>query len=498
MSLSRSLPMMMLSTCIAAVVPKTTAFSNFAVKHLPAAARSICSRAPRSLVPLRGPPILRRFHSIPLQAAVAAAVSPGLTSPQDWIRKAVPGDGSCMFHAVAAGLDAGYSASDLRHAAASAVSEHAGAEFNGASLAQWIEWEAGVSPDVYAQQMAAGGSWGGQIELALLARAIGRDIAVYKEDDAAAGGYAVEHSFPASGTSGVGKEPIRVLFTGSHYDALLPRASASSSSSAAPGSSRSASTASARGEGGMYGGLSGDALVAAALKGGGARRYGQLVEGHPVPEGDKHTASVIWMHGLGDSGFGWAPVATQLNMPHIKFLYPTAAVLPVTLNMGMEMPSWFDLYSLDPKDEREDQEGILASAAYVMTLVENEVAKGVARNRIVLAGFSQGGAISYTAALRMTADQPLAGTFLIQTFMRLKTSPPAPLPYADTATPFLVGHGDADPVVLYEWGAKSVDKVLLTFNTSQGTQPFLFACEMTCVGYTRNRQIQCAALRNPA
>lgn len=60
-----------------------------------------------------------------------------------------------------------------------------------------------MSPDVYAQQMAAGGSWGGQIELALLARAIGRDIAVYKEDDAAAGGYAVEHSFPASGTSGV-------------------------------------------------------------------------------------------------------------------------------------------------------------------------------------------------------------------------------------------------------------------------------------------------------
>ena len=213
MSLSRSIPVMMLSTCLAAVVPKTAAFARFAV-HLPAVgpARTACSRAPRSLAPiLRGASILRRFHSIPLQAAVAAAVSKDVdspaskdpASPQDWIRKAIPGDGSCLFHAVAAGLDEGYSASDLRHAAASAVKEHAGAEFNGASLAQWIEWEAGLSPEVYAQHMATGGSWGGQIELALLARAIGRDIAVYKEDSAAAGGYEVEHSFPAGATSKV-------------------------------------------------------------------------------------------------------------------------------------------------------------------------------------------------------------------------------------------------------------------------------------------------------
>jgi len=241
-----------------------------------------------------------------------------------------------------------------------AVGKHAASEFNGATLAQWIEWESGLSPEQYAQRMALGGAWGGQIELALLARGIARDITVYKEDAAALSGFALEHTFPASSTPGVrpatlrppslhpprlpraagdpcsparprGPQlshgpPVRVVYNGAHYDALLPRGARTAVSAAAKGGGGGGG-----GEGGALGELSGAALVDAALKAGGARRYGQLVEGHPVPAEDEHTATVIFMHGLGDSGFGWAPVATQLAMPHVKFLFPTAPVLPPPL-----------------------------------------------------------------------------------------------------------------------------------------------------------------------
>jgi phospholipase/carboxylesterase len=86
-------------------------------------------------------------------------------------------------------------------------------------------------------------------------------------------------------------------------------------------------------------------------------------------------------------------------MPYVKFLFPTAPVQRVTLNMGMEMPAWFDINSLDPTDLKEDAEGILESAAYVMGLVQKEIENGIPPERIALVGFSQGGAISLTAGM---------------------------------------------------------------------------------------------------
>ena len=154
-----------------------------------------------------------------------------------------------------------------------------------------------------------------------------------------------------------------MLYNGVHYDALVR-----------PGGRAAAPTAMA--DGALYGGALGKSLTTAVLEKGFRYRFGQCVDGYPMPSKDKHTATVIWLHGLGDSGYGWSSVSEQLNMPWVKFLFPTAPVQRVTLNMGMEMPAWFDIKSLDPDDLAEDVQGMLESAAYVMGLVQKEMDNG--------------------------------------------------------------------------------------------------------------------------
>ncbi|EKX45995.1 hypothetical protein GUITHDRAFT_57831, partial [Guillardia theta CCMP2712] len=177
------------------------------------------------------------------------------------------------------------------------------------------------------------------------------------------------------------------------------------------------------------------------------------------PKGEQHTATVIFMHGLGDSGYGWAPVSEQLQMPWIKFMFPTAPAQPVSLNMGMEMPAWFDIYSLDPEDKKEDVEGMLESAKYVSDLIEKEIQKGIPPNRIVLGGFSQGGAIAYATSL-MLSETPLAGVLCLSTwiprFVRSRRAHTA----AGLKQDFLVCHGDSDMVVQYDWGRQSFEKLV--------------------------------------
>lgn len=168
----------------------------------------------------------------------------------------------------------------------------------------------------------------------------------------------------------------------------------------------------------------------------------------PAPAPGKHTATVFWLHGLGDNGFSWAPVSRSLDMPHVKFVFPTAPTLPVTLNGGMEMPAWFDLFSLDAEDSREDEAGIWQSAAHLMGLVDQEVAAGIDPRRIVLAGFSQGGAIALAAS--MMADRPLGGFVGLSTWL-----PRCVTAFNANDTPVLLGHGDSDFVVRLEWGMDS-------------------------------------------
>lgn len=348
---------------------------------------------------------------------------------EDFVQKHVPGDGSCLFHAVSAGLEQGSTAGELRGLAASCLAKQVDAEFNGATLRQWIEWETGLGPAEYAALMRGGGGWGGQIELALLSKCLQRPIQVFSP--AQSDGYVLDHEFqPQAGFEG--NAPVRVVFSGAHYDALLPKTP-----------TRSAVTMQAE-EGSSA--MSAQNLYKLFEQ----RKYrvGQCVEGFPAPKGDEHTATVIWLHGLGDSGFGWAPVAAQLEMPWVKFLFPTAPVQPVSLNMGMEMPAWFDLTSLDPDAKQEDAIGIQQSAGYLLSLVEKEVEGGIPHDRIVLAGFSQGGAIALTAGL-CVPDVKVAGVVALSTWLPLTSSP------AQDQVKVLMGHGDSDNVVLYRWGQQS-------------------------------------------
>eukprot|EP01135_Chromosphaera_perkinsii_P007237 Nk52_evm45s745 gene=Nk52_evmTU45s745 len=176
----------------------------------------------------------------------------------------------------------------------------------------------------------------------------------------------------------------------------------------------------------------------------------------------KHTATVIFMHGLGDSGNGWSPVMNMLKAPHVKYICPNAPDQPVTLNMGMKMPSWYDIYSLDDKEANEDEEGIEKSANSIKALIEQEIESGIPANRIVVGGFSQGGAIALWTGLTYTKAS-LAGVMALSCYLPLRKKLPGVMTDANKKVPLLQCHGDSDMVVRYKWGEMSHD-VLKAFN----------------------------------
>ncbi|XP_049807714.1 acyl-protein thioesterase 1 isoform X2 [Schistocerca nitens] len=140
----------------------------------------------------------------------------------------------------------------------------------------------------------------------------------------------------------------------------------------------------------------------------------------------KHTATVIFLHGLGDTG-------------------PT---MPVTLNGGFRMPSWFDLRTLDANGP-EDEEGIKRATELVHGMIEQEVKAGIPSNRIVLGGFSQGGALALYSALKF--PKPLAGVIALSCWLPLHKQFPAAA-VANKDIPYIQCHGDCDPIVPYKWG----------------------------------------------
>ncbi|KAL6782749.1 hypothetical protein ACKKBG_A07980 [Auxenochlorella protothecoides x Auxenochlorella symbiontica] len=198
-----------------------------------------------------------------------------------------------------------------------------------------------------------------------------------------------------------------------------------------------------------------------------ARVFGPLIT---QPAAGRHSATLIMLHGLGDTGNGWAPVGPQLNLPHIKMVFPTAPTRPISINMGMSMPGWFDLKSLDSDDLQAamggkalDPEGIAESIKYVDDLIAAEVAAGTPTDRIVLGGFSQGGHIALKAFLRH--EPALAGCAALSTWLE-----PSKMPYSKEALrrPIFLAHGSADPLLppilaqtsyktLNDAGASSVD-----------------------------------------
>ncbi len=167
--------------------------------------------------------------------------------------------------------------------------------------------------------------------------------------------------------------------------------------------------------------------------------------------------TVIWLHGLGADGHDFEPIVPMLGLPAdpaIRFVFPHAPHRPVTINGGMVMRAWYDVSALDFVSE-EDATGIEQSAESIVKLIGREAASGIPPERIVLAGFSQGGAIVLHAGLRH--PQPLAGIVALSTYLPLAARLPYEAHSANRGTPIFMGHGSFDPLLPVTLGEHSRD-----------------------------------------
>jgi phospholipase/carboxylesterase len=163
--------------------------------------------------------------------------------------------------------------------------------------------------------------------------------------------------------------------------------------------------------------------------------------------------AVIWLHGLGADGHDFEPIVPELRLGFsARFVFPHAPVRPVTINGGMRMRAWYDVLGFDRR-AREDETGIRASAAAVTELIDAQVARGVPAERVVLAGFSQGGAVALHTALR--EPRPLGGVVALSTYLPLAAALPAERSAANTRLPIFMAHGTADTVLPLALGETS-------------------------------------------
>ena len=176
------------------------------------------------------------------------------------------------------------------------------------------------------------------------------------------------------------------------------------------------------------------------------------------PEGPAD-AAVVLMHGLGADGHDFETLVFELRLPAasaIRWVFPHAPIRPVTLNGGMPMRAWFDIIGLDRRSE-EDESGIRESAEAVRALVEREKERGIPAKRIVLAGFSQGGAMALHTALR--ENERLAGVVALSTYLPLDETLEAEVHLANAAVPIFQAHGTGDPIVPITLGEASRDRL---------------------------------------
>ena len=166
-----------------------------------------------------------------------------------------------------------------------------------------------------------------------------------------------------------------------------------------------------------------------------------------IETGRNPTAAVIWLHGLGADGRDFEPIVPELvrpGEPALRFVFPNAPVRPVTLNGGYPMRAWYDIAALDRRTT-EDERGIRESQATIDALIRRENARGVASEHIVLAGFSQGGAMALFAGVRYR--QKLAGIMGLSCYLLLASRLATERVAANQATPIFLAHGTQDPVV---------------------------------------------------
>jgi len=175
-----------------------------------------------------------------------------------------------------------------------------------------------------------------------------------------------------------------------------------------------------------------------------------MLETVEIETAPRPAAAVIWMHGLGADGNDFAPLVPELahsGIPAVRFVFPHAPMQPVTINNGYVMRAWYDVSfgDLEGKAKRADERGVRASQAAIEALIARENQRGVATRRIVLAGFSQGGAIALQTGLRH--GERLAGVMALSTYLPLADSLAAEASAANHDVPIFYAHGTYDPVI---------------------------------------------------
>ncbi len=179
-----------------------------------------------------------------------------------------------------------------------------------------------------------------------------------------------------------------------------------------------------------------------------------------APANAEADAAVIWLHGLGADGYDFVPLIPELRLPgaaRIRFVFPHAEPRPVTINAGYTMRAWYDIRSLTPEG-RDDEAGLAATRARIENYIARERAAGIDSRRILLAGFSQGGAVALHTGLRH--DEPLGGILALSCYLPLRDRLVAESQPANRDTPILMCHGSDDVVVLPAFGELSRDALL--------------------------------------
>lgn len=183
----------------------------------------------------------------------------------------------------------------------------------------------------------------------------------------------------------------------------------------------------------------------------------QLPETVEVVTGENPVGSVIWLHGLGADGHDFEAIVPELRIPldlPLRFVFPHAPVRPVTINGGMAMRAWYDILSLD-SEGRADADGVRESSALLENLVRREQERGIDTRHIVIAGFSQGGAIAINVALH--SKDRLAGLMALSTYIPLPDELDGSPGIRDL--PVFMAHGSFDPMLPMQWGQASADKL---------------------------------------
>lgn len=175
-----------------------------------------------------------------------------------------------------------------------------------------------------------------------------------------------------------------------------------------------------------------------------------LIKHIELSTGENPKATIIWMHGLGSDCWDFVPIIKELQLPDtlpIRFIFPQAPSRPITINNGYVMPGWYDITpdELSGSTRKADEKGVRESQGFINALIEREIVRGMPPDKIILAGFSQGGVIALQTALRH--PQELGGVLALSTYLALADSLPAEKTSANANIPIFMAHGTRDPMI---------------------------------------------------